>query len=92
MVFLQRREFLLDISSRFSRATHLHHLLKDGVQHARELMRADRGTIFVVDEEKQIMWTEIAEKIDKIVLPLGNGLVGACYNGNKMLNIANAKK
>jgi len=92
MSFLKRREFVLDIGARFSRATELHALLEEGVTRARELMHADRGTIFIVDRQKNQMWTEVAEGIDRIVIPLGSGLVGACYNKRKMLNVTDAKR
>jgi GAF domain-containing protein len=75
-----------------SGATHLHHVLEDGVQHARELMHADRGSIFIVDATKKVMWTEVAENMGhKIIVPLGKGLVGACYNDKKTINVTNAK-
>ena len=75
-----------------SGATHLHHVMEDGVQHARELMHADRGSIFIVDATKKVMWTEVAENMGhKIIVPLGKGLVGACYKDKKMINVTNAK-
>ena len=94
MLFLKRREFLLDIGSRFSRATELEVLLKDGVERARGLMHADRGTIFVVDHENSQMWTTVAEGLrgKEIVIPLGAGLVGACYKSGAVINVKDAVK
>ena len=94
MLFLKRREFLLDIGSRFSRATELKVLLKDGVERARGLMHADRGTIFVVDHENSQMWTTVAEGLrgKEIVIPLGAGLVGACYKSGAVINVKDAVK
>jgi serine/threonine protein kinase len=94
MAFLKRREFLLDIGSRFSRATKLKALLKDGVQRCCQLMHADRGTIFVVDHENQKMWTEVAEGLRGVAIeiPLGAGLVGTCYKSGTVINVEDAIK
>jgi serine/threonine protein kinase len=93
MLFLGRREFLLDIGDTFSRAKKLHHLLEVGVRHACELMQADRGSIFVVDEKNNVMFTEIAEKLDSVIkIPLGKGLVGTCYNDRSTINVRDTTK
>ena len=92
MAFLKRREFLLDIGAKFSRATKLHKLLEQGVHHCRALMNCEVGSLWLIDYEQKQMWTEVSEGIDRIVIPLGVGLVGACFKEKKMLNVTDAHR
>lgn len=42
----------------------------------RALTSSDRCTVWVVDEEKQEIWTKVAHGIDAIRLPINSGIVG----------------
>ena len=42
----------------------------------RHLAKADRCTVWVVDEAKKELWTKVAHGIDTIHIPMGSGIVG----------------
>ena len=52
----------------------------------RALAGADRCTLWVVDEEKKVLWTKVAHGVEHIEIPLDKGLVGhAVSTGEKLL-------
>ena len=46
---------------------------------AKELLNADRCSIFIVDEEDKMLWTKVANGMGRIVLCLDSGIVGDTY-------------
>ena len=52
----------------------------------RALAGADRCTVWVVDEEKKVLWTKVAHGVEHIEIPMDKGLVGhAVSTGEKLL-------
>ncbi len=52
----------------------------------RALAGADRCTVWVVDEEKKVLWTKVAHGMEHIEIPMDKGLVGhAVTTGEKLL-------
>ena len=78
LAFLARREFLLSIGRELSGARELEHILKDGVHRAAQLTH-DRGSFFLVDSEREVMWTIVAEGMGLHASSYPEqGLAGAC--------------
>lgn len=54
--------------------------LDEGVQKASELIKeiiaVDRVSIFIHDKEKELVWTYVADGIDKLLFPSNKGIVG----------------
>jgi len=48
-------------------------------EEAKELVSAERCSIFIVDGEDKILWTKLSDGIGRIVLSLDSGIVGATY-------------
>jgi len=46
---------------------------------AKELVNAQRCSIFIVDNDDQMLWTTLSDGIGKIILSLDSGVVGATY-------------
>ncbi|MFC2087956.1 GAF domain-containing protein [Calditrichota bacterium] len=57
-----------------------------------KLMRAERGTLFIVDSEKGELWSKIAQKaeIKEIRLKIGVGLAGYVAKTGEIINIKDA--
>ena len=55
---------------------------------AKELVNADRCSIFIVDNEDQILWTKHSDGIGRIVISLDSGIVGSTY-ANKEPQVVN---
>ncbi len=54
--------------------------LADGLPHiskyAKEIIGADRCSIFMYDSQKEELWTTLADGVEKIVVDAHSGLVG----------------
>jgi HD-GYP domain-containing protein (c-di-GMP phosphodiesterase class II)/ribonuclease BN (tRNA processing enzyme) len=58
-------------------------IIKTLADMAKALTCADRCTVWIVDEEKQKIWTKFAHGIDLIELPIDSGIVGASILSGK---------
>jgi len=55
-----------------------------------EIMAAERTSLYILDRNKQELWTKVAECIDIIRLPLGEGISGRVAETGELLNITDA--
>ena len=55
-----------------------------------KLLAADRATIFVVDHERNELWSRVALGSGEIRVPIGRGLAGAVAQSGEIVNIADA--
>jgi GAF domain-containing protein len=46
---------------------------------AKNLVNAERCSIFIVDKEDQMLWTKLSDGIGRIVISLNSGIVGDTY-------------
>lgn len=67
---------LLEWGAKFSAEKDLDKLLLILADSAKELLEADRCSIFIADRKKNELWTKVAHEVDKIVVPLNSGIVG----------------
>jgi phosphoserine phosphatase RsbU/P len=49
---------------------------------ARDLVGADRCSIWLIDSKMNQLWTKVAHGVDELRIPLGQGMVGACIAEN----------
>jgi len=52
---------------------------------ARDLVGADRCSIWLVDTKYGRLWTKVAHGVQELRIPLGQGLVGACIARNEAI-------
>ena len=61
----EKTKMLLDqtpmIASEIATASDVHEMFQRVVEYARSLLDADRGTLFLLDEEKGELWSKVAE-------------------------------
>ncbi len=56
-----------------------------------ECLECDRATCFLLDHEKNELWSRIAKGTQKMIrLPLGQGIAGCVALNTKIINIRNA--
>eukprot|EP00002_Diphylleia_rotans_P002366 TRINITY_DN11505_c0_g1_i1.p1 TRINITY_DN11505_c0_g1~~TRINITY_DN11505_c0_g1_i1.p1 ORF type:complete len:1471 (+),score=307.50 TRINITY_DN11505_c0_g1_i1:48-4460(+) len=80
---------LVDISRAISSELELTTLIEMLRTKSRELVHADRCTLFLVDEEKNDLWT-ILQEGDEIHIPMGAGIAGYVAQSGVTLNIPDA--
>jgi len=52
---------------------------------ARDLVAADRCSIWLIDARSSELWTQVAHGSNEIRVPLGHGLVGACVSSGDVI-------
>jgi signal transduction histidine kinase len=69
-------------------------LLSEIVSRTTDLLEADRSTLFLVDDEKDELWSKVLEGkgLREIRLPKGSGIAGWVAEHGKPLHIRNAYK
>jgi adenylate cyclase len=83
---------LLDVMRSLAAERDLTALLQKIMQKTSEVMEADRSTLYLVDEDKQEIWSKVAqgESVKEIRVPLGVGIAGHVARTGETVNIADA--
>ncbi|TPX56453.1 hypothetical protein PhCBS80983_g04533 [Powellomyces hirtus] len=83
---------IIDTASVMSTELDLADLITTIMKTVQELLSAERASLFIVDEEKQELWTTVAQGTQEIRVPLNKGIAGYVATSAKTLNIPNAYK
>jgi serine phosphatase RsbU (regulator of sigma subunit) len=65
-------------------------LLRLNAGMARDLLGADRCTIWLIDSTSRELWTKVAHGTDEIRVSIDHGLVGACVTRNEPILVQDA--
>mmetsp|Transcript_103935 Transcript_103935/g.237945 ORF Transcript_103935/g.237945 Transcript_103935/m.237945 type:complete len:450 (+) Transcript_103935:49-1398(+) len=60
------------------------------VMHANELVRADKNSVWLLDESKEQLWSVGTESGNIIRIPMSKGIAGECRTGKAVINISDA--
>ncbi len=87
-VISSMKEIGLAISGALSLDTLLHLIMGK----VTELMEADRGTLYLLDREKNELWSKVlqGDELTEIRLPVGKGIAGWVAETGEVLNIRDA--
>jgi sigma-B regulation protein RsbU (phosphoserine phosphatase) len=89
---LSKLHFLMEATKALASTLDLAELLGHILEVAKTQADAERGTLFLVDEKSQEIWSLIAQGLEKreIRLPLGRGIVGYVAQSGDILIIPDA--
>lgn len=90
---LRNLNAILAVSKALSSEVQLDNLLQVIVQRTLEVMEAERTSIFLYDEERQELWSKIAQELGplrEIRLPVGVGIAGQVAQTRQSVNLADA--
>ena len=87
---LSKLSMLMDISRSIMAEIDLDSLLQLIMQKVTIVMHADRSSLFLVDDEKQQLWTRVAQGAPEIRVPMGQGITGHVGLTGETANIADA--
>ena len=76
---------IFEHAARISRAQDVPELIRLNADFARDLVGADRCSLWLVDERRSELWTMVAHGVDAIRIPYGKGLAGACVSSGEVL-------
>ncbi len=84
---------LLKITKTLSNELNLTKLLQKIIVQVKNLLQADRCTIFLHDEEKNELWSRVATGLnEEIRFPSNLGIAGHVFQTNEIINIPDAYK
>ncbi|HUG55443.1 MAG TPA: HD domain-containing phosphohydrolase [Candidatus Limnocylindrales bacterium] len=85
-----RLQVLLDVTRRLMGVTDLDALLRLIAEATTQLLRADRATIFLLDHERDELWSTVAlgEGVGQIRSPVGVGIAGQVARTGQPINLA----
>jgi phosphoserine phosphatase RsbU/P len=81
---------VFEYAARISSEQDTDSLLRLNAGLARDLVAADRCSIWLLDSQKNELWTKVAHGIDELRVPAGHGLVGACVSQNETVLVNDA--
>jgi len=81
---------IFEHAARISRESRIEELARLNADFARDLIGADRCSLWLVDREKSQLWTKVAHGVPPLVIKLDQGLVGACIRDNQVLIVNDA--
>jgi serine phosphatase RsbU (regulator of sigma subunit) len=89
---IERLQSMVEASKIFNSTLDLVELLGKILDVAKDLTTAERGTLFLVDEKKDEIWSMIAQGMEKqeIRLPRGRGIAGHVAKTGDIVNIPDA--
>jgi serine phosphatase RsbU (regulator of sigma subunit) len=76
---------IFEYAAKIGAAQDLDALLVLNAGMARDLVGADRCSIWLVDAENSRLWTKVAHGVGELNIPIGQGLVGACVARNEAI-------
>jgi phosphoserine phosphatase len=79
---------VLEVTRKLSAPFDLDTMLTEVVDAAREVLDADRGTVFLYDENSNELVVRVATKLGSIRIPADKGIVGESAMSRKLINVA----
>src|SRR5260370_1255082 len=76
---------IFEYAAKIGAAQDLDALLVLNAGMARDLVAADRCSIWLVDTKNNRLWTKVAHGVGELNIPIGQGLVGACVARNEAI-------
>ena len=84
------KDFMLNLAKTLSGHLEMNSLFETVIAEAREMLDADRGTLFLIDREKKVLWSRVANGIDDLQIPLDSGIAGHVATTGDVVNIKDA--
>jgi phosphoserine phosphatase RsbU/P len=76
---------IFEHATRISQVQQTDELVRLNADFARDLVGADRCSLWLIDAKTEELWTKLAHGVDTIRIPMSQGLVGACVQGDRVL-------
>lgn len=89
---IQQLSLLFEATRLLNSTLDLAELLELILRIARTEVKADRGTVFLVDKDKRQLWSIVAQGLEsqEIRIPFGRGVAGHVAESGQLLNVADA--
>ena len=88
----RRLSLLLRYGKQAATTTNLDDLLALLVEESKEVLNAERATVFLVDRKSKELWSKVASGTETIRIPLDKGIAGSVASTGTLLNIKDVYK
>jgi len=78
---------VLEVTRKLAAPFDLDTMLAEVVDVSRNILNADRGTVFLYEEQTNELVVRVATKLDRIRIPADKGIVGECAQTKKLINV-----
>jgi len=83
----QEMEAILAVTTKLAAPFDLMTVLAEIVNAAKQVLHADRGSVWIYDAAADQLVLEIATGIQPVRIPAGAGIAGACVRGRRIINV-----
>ena len=80
-------EPILAVAAKLAAPFDLRTMLREVVEAGKQVLQAERGTVWLYDAPADELLLEIATDVDPIRVPAGKGLVGSCARSRELINV-----
>lgn len=80
-------EPILAVAAKLAQPFDLATMLREVVNAAKQVLGAERGSVWLYDADRDELILEIATGIDPVRVPSGTGLVGTCARSRSLINV-----
>ena len=80
-------EPILAVAAKLAAPFDLRTMLREVVEAAKQVLHAERGTVWLYDGAADELVLEVATGVDPIRVPAGKGLVGTCARSRELINV-----
>ena len=78
---------ILDVARKLSAPFELRALLSEIIDAGRDVLSADRGSVFLFDAKTNELYTVVAHGVKEIRFPIEKGIAGECARTRKIVNV-----
>jgi serine phosphatase RsbU (regulator of sigma subunit) len=82
---------IFDYAARIGREHQLEELVRLNADFARDLVGADRCSLWLIDAAADELWTKVAHGVENLRVPVGAGIVGACIREDQVILVNDAE-
>ena len=92
--YIRKLESLIDAAKQLNTTFDLNKILSIILDHATKNLNAARGTIYLIDERTQEIWSKVVKGtgLVEIRLPIGTGISGTVAKTGRTINVKDASK
>jgi len=83
---------IFEYAAKITREQDIAGLIRLNADLARDLVGAERCSLWLLDESTDELWTRVAHEIGEIRIPRGQGIVGACIAQGQALMVNDAQR
>jgi len=88
----EKLQQIIELSNIILEATDLNSAIKEAAKKIKEIIEVDRVTIFIYSQSSNMLWTYLADGIEKLIIPANKGIVGYVVKNKTIKKVNDTSK